>query len=278
MAVPTGNAGEIARAVELTAEVPHVEVTWRDWRRFPYWLVGILLILAWIAYLVVTEERYQRAWDRIIPGVRITIEVSIYAFLIALVFGLVLGLGRISRNVVVSNVATFYIEFIRGVPILVLIFTIAYAVVPTVADAMGFSSTSVDFQWRAIISLAAIYAAYLAEVFRAGIESIARGQTEAGRALGMSHGQTLRRIVLPQAIRNVTPALGNDAIAMLKDSSLVSVLAVRDITQNARIYAGSSFDFKATYPILLGVYLTMTIVLSLGLSWYRRRLGLDDGG
>jgi polar amino acid transport system permease protein len=211
-----------------------------------------------------------------VPGVRITIEVTIYAFLIALAAGLLLGLGRISRNVVVSNLATFYIEFIRGVPILVLIFTIAYAVVPTVSDLLGFSPTSVDFQWRAIIALAAIYAAYLAEVFRAGIESIARGQTEAGRSLGMSHGQTLRRIVLPQAIRNVTPALGNDAIAMLKDSSLVSVLAVRDITQNARIYAGSSFDFKATYPILLAVYLTMTILLSLALSWYRRRLGLDD--
>jgi polar amino acid transport system permease protein len=276
MAAPTDNAGELVRAVDLTTEVPQIEVRWKDWRRFPYWLVGIALILGWIAYLIVTEERYQRAWDRIVPGVRITIEVTIYAFLIALAAGLLLGLGRISRNVVVSNLATFYIEFIRGVPILVLIFTIAYAVVPTVSDLLGFSPTSVDFQWRAIIALAAIYAAYLAEVFRAGIESIARGQTEAGRSLGMSHGQTLRRIVLPQAIRNVTPALGNDAIAMLKDSSLVSVLAVRDITQNARIYAGSSFDFKATYPILLAVYLTMTILLSLALSWYRRRLGLDD--
>jgi polar amino acid transport system permease protein len=278
MAGPTGGAAEIARAVEITAEVPQIEGTWRDWRRFPYWLVGIAAILAWIAYLVVTQERYQRAWDRIVPGIRLTIEVTIWGFAIALAFGMILGLGRIARNVVIRNLAIFYIEFIRGVPILVLIFTIAYAVVPTVADALGFSATSVDFKWRAIIALALIYAAYLAEVFRAGIESISKGQTEAGRALGMSHSQTLRRIVLPQAVRNITPALGNDAIAMLKDTSLVSVLAVRDITQNARIYAGSSFDFKATYPILLGLYLSMTILLSLALSWYRRRLGLDDRG
>jgi polar amino acid transport system permease protein len=276
MAGPTGGAGEIARAVQITAEVPQIEGTWRDWRRFPYWLVGIALILAWIAYLVITEQRYQQAWDRIIPGLRITIEVTIYAFVIALVFGMVLGLGRVARNVVVRNVAIFYIEFIRGVPIIVLIFTIAFAVVPTVADAFGLDATSIDFKWRAIIALAAIYAAYLAEVFRAGIESVARGQTEAGRALGMSHSQTLRRIVLPQAIRNVTPAIGNYAIAMLKDTSLVSVLAVRDLTQQARLYAGSSFDFRATYPILLGFYLAMTITLSLLLAWYRRRLGLDD--
>ena len=78
MAGPTGGAAEIARAVEITAEVPQIEGTWRDWRRFPYWLVGIAAILGWIAYLVITQERYQRAWDRIVPGIRLTIEVTIW--------------------------------------------------------------------------------------------------------------------------------------------------------------------------------------------------------
>jgi polar amino acid transport system permease protein len=261
-----------------TAPKADIAGTWRDWRTFPYWLLGIVGFLGYVAYLVLTQERYENAWDRIIPGLRITIETTIWAFVIALVFGLLLGLGRISRNIVLRNVSIFYIEFIRGVPVLVLIFTIAYAVVPTVADAIGFDNNTISFQWRAIIALAAIYAAYLAEIFRAGIESISKGQTEAGRALGMSHGQTLRRIVLPQAVRNITPALGNDAIAMLKDTSLVSVLAVRDITQNARIFAGSSFDYKATYPLLVALYLSMTVTLSLLLSWYRRRLGLEDRG
>ena len=86
----------------------------------------------------------------------------------------------------------------------------------------------------------------------------------------MSHSQTMRKVILPQAIRNITPALGNDAIAMLKDTSLLSVLAVREITQQARIYAGATFDFKATYPILVALYLSMTVTLSLLLGWYRR--------
>jgi polar amino acid transport system permease protein len=273
----------MAHAIGVTnpeETAPKVEIagTWRDWRTFPYWLLGITAFLGYVGYLVLTQERYEQAWDFIVPGLRITIETTLYAFVIALAFGLLLGLGRISRNVVFRNLSIFYIEFIRGVPILVLIFTIAYAVVPTVADAIGFDNNTISFQWRAIIALATIYAAYLAEIFRAGIESISQGQTEAGRALGMSHAQTLRRIVLPQAVRNITPALGNDAIAMLKDTSLVSVLAVRDLTQNARIFAGSSFDYKATYPILVALYLSMTIVLSLLLAWYRRRLGLDDRG
>jgi polar amino acid transport system permease protein len=271
MAVDMTNPAETAPKAEIAG-------TWRDPRQFPYWLVGIAGVLGWVAYLVLTQDRFERAYDRIIPGLRITVETTVYGFAIALAIGLVVGLGRIARNVVVRNVAVFYIELVRGVPILVLIFTIAYSVVPTAADAFGFDNNSVSFQWRAVIALAIIYGAYLAEVFRAGIESVPKGQTEAGRALGMSHVQTLRRIVLPQAVRNMTPAIGNDAIAMLKDTSLVSVLAVRDITQQARLYVGTSFDYRATYPILVAVYLAMTVALSLLLSWYRRRLGLDDRG
>ena len=162
---------------------------------------------------------------------------------------MILGLGRIARNVVIRNIAIFYIEFIRGVPILVLIFTIASAVVPTVADALGFRTPPVSTSSGGRSSPSRIiYAAYLAEVFRAGIESIPKGQTEAGRSLGMSHSQTLRRIVLPQAVRNITPALGNDAIAMLKDTSLVSVLAVRDITQNARHLRGLELRLQGDLP------------------------------
>ena len=147
MAGPTGGAAEIAKSGRASPpKCRRSKGTWRDWRRFPYWLVGIAAILVWIAYLVITQERYQRAWDRIVPGIRLTIEVTFWAFLIALVFGMVLGLGRIARNVVIRNVAIFYIEFIRGVPILVLIFTIAYAVVPTVADALGFERDERRFQ------------------------------------------------------------------------------------------------------------------------------------
>ncbi len=270
-------SGSVDRA-NPTASAPRIEGSLRSPRDFPYWLVAIGLLIAWMVFLIVTQDRYNEPYHRVLAGLRITIETTLYAFVIALVLGLVAGLGRIARNVVARNLALTYIEVIRGVPILVLIFTIAYAVVPPLAETFGFKSNSLSFQWRAIIALALIYGAYLAEVFRAGIESVPAGQTEAGRSLGMSHAQTMRKIVLPQAIRNMTPALGNDLIAMLKDSSLVSVLGVNDLAQQGRKYAAASFQFRPTYFVLTFFYLTMTIMLSLLLSWYRKRLGLDDRG
>jgi len=262
--------------VDPAEAAPEIEGSLRSARDFPYWLVAIGLILGWMVFLIVTQDHYNRPYHRVLAGLRITVETTIYAFLIALVLGMLAGLGRIARNVVARNVALTYIEFIRGVPILVLIFTIAYAVVPPMAKTFGFKTNSLSFQWRAIVALALIYGAYLAEVFRAGIESVPKGQTEAGRSLGMSHAQTMRKIILPQAIRNMTPAIGNDLIAMLKDSSLVSVLGVNDIAQQGRKYAAASFQFRSTYFVMTFFYLTMTVILSLLLAWYRKRLGLDD--
>ncbi|MEJ2150436.1 MAG: amino acid ABC transporter permease [Chloroflexota bacterium] len=125
---------------------------------------------------------------------------------------------------------------------------------------------------RAIIALAVTYGAFLAEIFRAGIQSVGHGQTEAARSLGMSRGQAMRYVILPQAVRNVLPALGNDFVAMVKDSSLVSVLAVRDITQLARLYAGRTFRFRESYITLAVMYLTLTIMLSFLVRQLERRL------
>lgn len=129
---------------------------------------------------------------------------------------------------------------------------------------------------RAVIALSLTYGAFLAEVFRAGIQSISRGQMEAARSQGMSYGQAMRYVILPQAVRNVLPALGNDFISMLKDSSLVSVLAVRDITQVARLYAGHSFRFAESYTSLAILYLVMTISLSLIIKVIERRYANYD--
>ncbi len=263
--------------VERTTLVPPMSERFRARARdFPYWLVAIVGILGWMVFLIVTDEKYRTAFDRILPGLGTTISATVVGFGLALCFGLLAGLGRISKNVFVRNLAITYIEFIRGVPILVLIFTVAFVVVPQLSNALGFDNSSVTQFTRAVSALAIIYGAYLAEVFRAGIESVPKGQTEAGRALGMSSGQTMRRIVLPQAIRNMTPAIGNDLIAMLKDSSLLSVLGVRELTQQGRLYASSTFQFRPTYLVLTFFYLSMTLILSLLLRWYRSRLGLDD--
>jgi len=265
-----------------------------QWKGFPWWLVAIIGFLGLMLLLILTNEDYNRAfnfirggfggieklgdggWEAFIgAGITLTIYTTLVAFAIALLIGLLAGLGRVSQNILIRNVAVTYIEFIRGVPTLVLIFTVAYVIVPAAAGAIGISGQSISPAIRGISALAVIYGAFLAEVFRAGIESVPGGQMEAARSLGLNGGQAMRHVILPQAIRNVLPALGNDFIAMLKDSSLISVLAVRDITQQARLYAGSTFRFRESYLVLTFLYLTMTITLSLILRWYERRLRQD---
>lgn len=261
------------------------------WQGFPWWLVAIIGFLGLMLLLILTDADYGRAfdfirgrfggiegwqeggWESFIgTGIAVTIYTTLVAFALALVIGLLAGLGRVSQNAIIRNVAVTYIEFIRGVPTLVLIFTVAFVIVPLVADALGLGNRTISSNTRGIVALAVIYGAFLAEVFRAGIESVPGGQMEAARSLGLNGGQAMRHVILPQAIRNVLPALGNDFIAMLKDSSLISVLAVRDITQMARLHSGSTFRFRETYLVLTFLYLSMTITLSLLLRWYERRL------
>jgi polar amino acid transport system permease protein len=131
----------------------------------------------------------------------------------------------------------------------------------------------VSLLWRAIIALTIGYSAFIAEVFRAGILAVDKGQIEAAEALGLSGYQRFRLVVLPQAIRIILPPLGNDFVAMVKDSSLVSVLGVADITQMGKVYAAGSFRFFETYNIVAYTYLVMVIGLSLALRALERRLG-----
>lgn len=242
---------------------------------FPWWLVLLALFLLYMAYQIFADIEYSEAMNFILPGIWTTVRVSIISFLIATVIGLLAGLGRIARNIVVRNLAITYIEFIRGVPILVLIFTVALVIVPDITESLGIPNRAIPQEWRVIIALALIYGAYLAEVFRAGIEAVEKGQMEAALSVGLTRLQSMRFIILPQAIRNILPALGNNFISMLKDSSLVSVLAVGDITYNARLYSGSSFRFRETYLVLTFLYLFMTIALSLLLQWYERTIQAD---
>jgi polar amino acid transport system permease protein len=264
----------------------------RRLRDLPWWLFALFLIAIYVFFAISSNENYNDAFVFIKIGLIVTIKTTLISYSIAIIFGLLAGLGRISKNVVINNIARLYVELIRGIPILVLIFFIAFVGVPVLVDlfngfgfwlgdnGVGFlgklftavTNQDISMIMRAIIALAVTYGAYLAEIFRAGIQSIVKGQMEAARSLGMSYGQAMRYIILPQAIRNVLPALGNDFVAMVKDSSLVSVLAVRDITQVARLYAGSTFRFREAYIVLAVMYLTMTVMLSLLVQLLERRL------
>lgn len=267
----------------------------RSLANFPWWFVALILIAGLTFFAVATKPSYTEAFNFIRAGMIVTIQTTFYAFFFALLLGLLTGLGRISGNTVIRNISSFYVEFVRGIPMLVLIFFIALVAVPAAVkglnmagnelnsiglSALGSSliaieNKTIDMNLRAVIALSVTYGAFLAEIFRAGIQSVNRGQMEAARSQGMSYWQAMFYIILPQAFRNVLPALGNDFVSMLKDSSLVSVLAVRDITQVARLYAGRSFRFEEAYTVLAILYLMMTILLSFGVRLLERRTRPD---
>ena len=245
-----------------------------EWSGFPYWFVGILAVIAFPIFKMLTDESWNEGFLFIKDGLTLTISVTIGGFIIAFVLGLIVSLGRMSKSAWLRNIATFYIEVIRGIPVLVTIFMFGLVIVPKFMGAIGVSPQSffASNTVKTTVAVGLIYAAFIAEVFRAGIESVPVGQREAGMAMGLSRVHVFRLIVWPQALKNVFPALGNDLIALLKDSSLVSILAVRELTQMTKLWTGRSFQFFAGFMILAAMYLALTVSLSLVLQWYERRM------
>ena len=265
-------------------------------KELPWWALFLLLLGIALVYAIVTLPNYTDAFQFIVPGLKITLYVSVVAFAISLGLGLVFGLGRISSNPIAYNIATFYVEVVRGIPMIVIIIYVAYVLVPLCVAAingmgalvlrtswlsflteMGNSMAALDIrnvnpQARAIAGLAFGFGAYEAEIFRAGIQSIEHGQMEAARSLGMSYVQAMRYVILPQAIRVILPPLGNDFIAMLKDSSLISVLAVRDLTQLGKLNRSRTFRTFETWNTVTYLYLSMTLLGSMGVKWLERKM------
>jgi polar amino acid transport system permease protein len=243
----------------------------------------------------------SRMWTA--RGVFLTIRVTLLSFVGAMVLGLVFGLMRVSSrspNLIIHlgrrlliglgviviveaimflmpampyTISTLYVEVVRGVPMLVIILYMGFAITPALRKA---TDGQVNLQGlpAAIIALSFGYGAYLSEVYRAGIESIPHGQTEAARSLGMSYFQSMRHIILPQAIRVVLPPLGNDFIAMLKDSSLISVIALPEVLQSGRLWISRNFRAFEGFNSVALVYLVMTLLLSLLVRFIERKSAL----
>lgn len=265
-------------------------------KELPWWALFVLLLGVALVYAIFTSPDYTDAFYFIVPGLKVTLSVTIIAFLISLVLGLIFGLGRISSNPVIYNIATFYVEVVRGIPMIVIIIYVAYVLVPLFVGAVnGLGTLILQTGWlsflsglgrslaslqvqnispvaRAIAGLAFGYGAFEAEIFRAGIQSIEKGQMEAARSLGMSYTQAMRYVILPQAIRVILPPLGNDFIAMLKDSSLISALAVRDLTQLGKLRRASTFRTYDVWNTVAYLYLSMTLLGSMGVKWLERKL------
>ena len=253
---------------------------------FPWWLAVAAALALLVGAVIAANDLYGQIFVIIAKGVGVTLYVTVVAFALAALLGLGIALMALSASQPLRQIARFYVEIIRGVPILVLLFWIAFAGAPALAAGWNLATAplqelgwvaplavrDISLLWRAIIALTVGYSAFIAEIFRAGIQSVDAGQIEAAKALGLSAWQRFRLIVFPQAIRTVLPPLGNDFVAMVKDSSLVSVLGVADITQMGKVYAAGTFRFFETYSIVAYLYLLLTVGLSLALRALERRL------
>ncbi|RWI28652.1 amino acid ABC transporter permease [Mesorhizobium sp.] len=253
---------------------------------FPWWLAMAAALALAAAIFIAASDLYAQVFATVAKGIGITVFVTVVAFALASAIGLGIALMGLSESRWLRQIARFYVEIIRGVPMLVLLFWIAFAGAP--AFVAGWNALTAPLQsagllgelmirdvsllWRAIMALTIGYSAFISEVFRAGIQAVEKGQIEAAKALGLTRTQRFRLIVFPQAIRTILPPLGNDFVAMVKDSSLVSVLGVADITQMGKIYAAGSFRFFETYSIVAYIYLILTVGLSLALRGLEKRL------
>jgi polar amino acid transport system permease protein len=258
----------------------------RQRRELPLWLLAIALIGVLALWAMVADQGYARIFQALSGGVVTTLWIALLAFGLACILGLLVALARTSRVYLLRQAATFYIELVRGIPILVFLFYVAFVGAPWVVDVINWLMTPLidmgwlapmrtrdfDFTWRAIFALTICYSAFIAEIFRAGIEAVPPGQIEAARALGLSPWTTFREIVAPQALRIILPPLGNDFVSMIKDSALVSALGVQDITQLGKVYSSGTFLFFETYNVVAFLYLSMTISLSLLVRLLERRL------
>ncbi|MGE5398043.1 MAG: amino acid ABC transporter permease [Chitinophagales bacterium] len=198
-------------------------------------------------------------------GVIATIKVTTLAVGLGLIIGMFAGMGRLSRVKFISGLSVAYIEFFRGTPLLVQVFLIYFGVLPLIFG------HSVNEFLAAVIACSINSGAYIAEIVRGGIQSIDRGQLEAAKSLGMSYRQAMRHIILPQAFKVMIPPLINEFIAMLKDTSLVSVIAVEELTRKGQLAIAINYEPFIMWSMVAVLYLVMTLAISrLGIAVERR--------
>lgn len=203
----------------------------------------------------------------LLTGLWTTMWISAVASVLGLIIGMVAGLMKVSNNYTVKTLAAIYVEIIRGTPLLVQIF-IAYFFFGTVFN--------LERNLCGIGALALFAGAYVAEIIRAGIQSITKGQMEAARSLGMSMPQAMMDIILPQAFKRILPPLSGQFISLIKDSSLVSVIAITDLTKSGREIITSTFATFEIWLVVAAMYLIVTSVLSQFVFYLERRLAISD--
>ncbi len=205
-----------------------------------YWLLlAAALVIAVLLY-VLSADRFRPIIQYALgtftegDGVFMTLKLTVVSFLFILLVGMIMGVLRVSNFGVFKGIASTYVEIVRGVPVLVWILWLYFGVPALLRDGLGLKNLRIEGFPAAVIAFTFAYGAYMTEIFRAGIQSIAKGQMEASRSLGMNYIQAMRYIILPQAVRVILPPVSNEFVTLLKDSSLVSILGLADLTRRGR--------------------------------------------
>ena len=250
--------------------------------KFDNWWLLVAAVVALIALLVFTRpDPFQRIIFFVSDGIVVTIRTTIVSFLLVLVFGLVVALARLSKFPLLRGIATTYVEIIRGIPVLVQLF-FWYFAFPAIVQDLGRSlNVEALIAYRAnaiviaILGLSFCYSAYMSEVYRAGIQSISKGQMEAARSLGMNYFQAMSYVILPQAVRVILPPVGNEFITLLKDTALVSTVAVSDLTRRGREFMAANFNPVPTWVMISLLYLVMTLISARVVNFIEEKTRLE---
>ncbi len=247
-----------------TKKNKHIFNSWR----ITFW-GALILLIALCLFVTKTNSKgvvthpYWEIFKFTIKGAPVTFECTIFAIIGAVIIGTLTGLGSVSKNKLINGICGVYVELIRGIPLLVQLMFLYFA--------LG-SLIHLEGTVAAIVALSICFGAYMGEIIRAGIQAIPKGQTEAAKALGLSKSQSFFNVIFPQTIKVVLPAIGNEFISMLKDSSLVSVLALSDILKRGREYISRTFMSLETMLVVALIYLIFTLILSLLVGLMEERL------
>jgi polar amino acid transport system permease protein len=268
------DSGDDAKFQEELNRVPGAEPSAR---LDPWWWL-VLAVAALIALLVILEsDPYWKILVFVKSGIWITVLLTVVSFVFIIIVGVIGGLGRIARNPVIHFIATLYVEIIRGIPLLVQLIWWYFAA-PVVIKSLGsflHFAPMANYQsnaiFLAVLGLVICYGAYMTEIFRAGIQSIPKGQMEAARSLGMTYMQSMRYVILPQSLRVVLPPVGNEFIMLIKDTSLVSVVAVADLTRQGREFMSAHMNPIEVWTFVALIYLIITLFSARLIAWLENR-------
>ncbi len=220
---------------------------------------------------------YLRGIQIAYSGIVVTVEITVLAVILGVALGLIVALGKISSIKPVKIIFSVYVEILRGTPLIVQAL-IMYAGVPMLLQKYG-----IDFRWEdpivaSILVCGVNSSAYVAEIIRSGLQAVDKGQTEAARSLGMNNFQAMRFIIVPQAFRIILPALANEFIALLKETAILSVISVVEVTRRSMLWAAATFEAWPAYLGTAFVYLSITIPLSRLVAYLERRMAQSDRG